>query len=88
MITAVEYLDAIAPEVVAIRQLRYEKDERFADAPDVALVNASRWLRAAAHSALEGARKLERIVRARHVDLSPLSVTVDEPEPDEMEEEA
>ena len=67
-LSAVEYLDAIAPEIVVLRKLRYEPDERFADVPDQALTNAAAWLRAASYSALVGAEKLERVVRARRLE--------------------
>jgi hypothetical protein len=78
--TAVAYLDAIAPEVEVLRKLRYEPDERFTDAPDEALANAARWLRAASYSALEGARKLERIVRSREAERVEASTATPPPE--------
>jgi hypothetical protein len=71
-------LNEIADEVEVLRELRFQPDERFEAIEDQALTNAARWLRAASYSALEGARKLERIVRARHADLPPLSVAANE----------
>lgn len=48
-----------------LRGVRYLHAEDFADVTDAELTNAGRWLRAAAHSALEGARNVDRLLNKR-----------------------
>lgn len=61
-------IQGLVPAVEGLRELRYEPDSLFDDVPDAALAQATRWLRASSYSAAEGARKLDRILRARHLD--------------------
>jgi len=48
-----------------LREVRHFHADDVADVTDDELVIAGRWLRAAAHSALEGARNFDRILRQR-----------------------
>lgn len=63
-----DYLERLGPATEAVRRLRYEDDELFADVPDANLAVAVRFLRSAAYSATQGERKLRRILIARHPD--------------------
>jgi hypothetical protein len=49
----------------ALRSVRYMTDDDFADITDDELEAAARWLRAAAFSAREGARRIDGVLRAR-----------------------
>ena len=58
-------LEQIPAGTELLREVRYLHADDVADITDDELANAGRWLRAAAHSALEGARNLDRILRQR-----------------------
>jgi len=58
-------LDQIPAGTELLRNVRHFHAADMADITDDELANAGRWLRAAAHSALEGARNLDRILRQR-----------------------
>lgn len=80
-----DYLEALGPEIRHVRELRRQPDELFDDVPDENLAVASRYLRAASYSALEGSRKLRRILILRHPDdpdFDPDTLTALRPEED------
>lgn len=58
-------LEAIPAGTEALREVRYMPDDAFADCTDEELTNAVRWMRAAAHSAREGARHIEALLEQR-----------------------
>jgi hypothetical protein len=60
-----EHLERLGPALVPAREIRYIRDEFFADVTDDELGKAAASLRALSHSCREGARKLERILRDR-----------------------
>lgn len=49
-----------------LREVRHLHADDVTDCTTEELTNAGRWLRAAAHSALEGARNIERIIKQRN----------------------
>lgn len=60
-----ERLAAIPAGTEALREIRYMHDADFADITDPELEAAARWLRAAAFSAREGARRIDGVLEAR-----------------------
>lgn len=58
-------LEAIPPGTEALRAVRYMTDDDFDGITDDELETAIRWLRAAAHSAREGARTIEGVLARR-----------------------
>lgn len=60
-----ERLDAIPAGTEALRAIRYMADDEFDGIADGELEAGVRWLRAAAHSAREGARRLDAVLRNR-----------------------
>lgn len=54
-----------------LRSIRYMADDELADCSGDELAAAVRWLRAAAYSANEGARRLEQILHRRHLADDP-----------------
>ena len=59
------YIDAMVAGSAHLRALRHLSAEVLAELTDDELEGVARWCRAVSHSALEGARKLDQIVRAR-----------------------
>jgi hypothetical protein len=60
-----EDLARIPAETDVLRHVRYMKDREFDGITDHDLELAARWLRAAGHSANEGARRIERLLLDR-----------------------
>lgn len=63
-----EVLDQAGPAITAAGKIRYLKPEEFEDITDDELGALSRKLRSLSFSCLEGARLVEKIARARHVE--------------------
>lgn len=61
-------LEAIPSGTEALRAVRYFTDDDFDGITDDELEKAVRWLRAAAHSAREGARTIEGVLARRKED--------------------
>lgn len=71
-------LEQIPTGTELLRRVRYMPAAELEDISTEELTNAARWLKAAAHSAREGARHLESIITNRkeensgHTDTRPL----------------
>lgn len=63
--TGREILTRLPTETERIRDVRHAEDDVFDGLDAKELGHAARWMRAASYSALEGARKLERLARER-----------------------
>lgn len=62
-------LEAIPAGTEALRAVRYMDDDDFAAISDTELEAAARWLRAAAFSAREGARRIDAVLTKRRKDI-------------------
>lgn len=64
-------LEALPAGTEQLRAVRHLPDEAFDDVTTEELEAASRWLRAASYSAVEGARRIDRLITKRTKEPTP-----------------